>query len=121
MWEGKFSSLRFPQGFSCGKLQVDYVNVEDHDKGIEYKSDATISYTGLFRKGKKIRIPFTAKGMVMSLDVDGRHVTFTIESKSPNIIYGSYIVGDKLDYGQFYLQPEGSPPPPNNEQGCSIM
>lgn len=119
-WIGKFSSLRFPQGIACGNLSVDYVSIEDHDNGIEYKSDATITYTGVFRKGKKIRIPFTAKGMTMSLDLEGRHVTFTIQKKSPKMVYGTYVVG-KIDHGQFYLQPEGSTPPQNNEQGCSIM
>jgi len=115
-WEGRFSSLKLPQGIACGTIVVD--RVEPQNEG--YTTNATITYTGLFRKGTVINVSVVAQGNEMSIDLKGRHVTFRIDNRKEKLVSGSYIVDRGVDHGQFVLQPEGSPPLEDPRQ-CNIM
>ena len=114
-WEGRFSSLKMPQGVACGTIVVDHVDINTEG----YETHAVVKYTGVFRKGKVVNVSVIIKGMVMKINLgEGREVVFTINTKTDTMVQGSYVVG-KVDKGQFYLQPEGSPPI-ENQQSCVI-
>lgn len=115
-WEGRFSSLKMPQGVACGNITVDRIDLKSEG----YTTKATVTYTGLFRKGRSISVNVKAAGDTMSIDLDGRPITFTVKDRKENLISGSYIVGKGIDKGQFVLQPEGSPPLGDPRQ-CVVM
>ncbi len=117
-WNGRFSSLRLPPGIISGNIVVD--NLDPHGEG--YTSKARVVYTGIFRKGRKLEITLTAKGDTMEVDLDGRLVQFTIQTRADKMLTGKYVIkrsnDGQLDHGQFYLQPEGCPPIENHQNCC---
>lgn len=113
-WEGKFSSLKYPPGMATGNIRVDI-----KDKS-EYDTDVKIKYTGVYKKGQTITVQVHVVGDTMTLKLDDKIITFTVVNRSDKIISGNYKCKNPLDHGQFYLQPEGSPPI-ENTQSCLIM
>jgi hypothetical protein len=116
-WEGRFSTMKYPPSFGKGNITVDDIDLNKSG----YTTNATIVYTGFFRKGRTVTVKLRIEGDTMTIDVgEGRKVTFTANQKTDKIISGKYVCINPNDHGQFYIQPEGSPvtPDPNN---CSIM
>jgi len=117
-WEGEFSSLRLPTGVLSGHIIVDKVEVNK----VGYTSKAKITYTGMFRKGMVMEVEVEAKDKEMTIDLKGRVIKFKIDTQTDRMITGSYKVTKstegKLDSGQFYLQPEGSPKIKNPQDCC---
>lgn len=113
-WEGKFSTLSLPFGSVGGYIVVDHVDLNRTG----YTSLAHITYSGLYKHGKKFDVEVKVEDNEMSVKLDGHTIQFKIEKKTNDMITGNYVVKG-LDRGQFYLQPAGSKPI-NNDQ-CIIF
>jgi hypothetical protein len=115
-WEGKFSSTVYPAALVSGDISVNNVDPSKDN----YETTATVTYRGVYHLNQSSSVKVFVSGDTMTVSIDSREITFTIATKTDKMINGTYTCKRPYDSGQFYLQPEGSPPI-ENAQSCSIM
>lgn len=111
-WSGTFSSTMYGWLMVKGIINIENIDLSRDD----YETPVTMKYTGGYRNGQSMTSTVRVKGDNMIVMFEGQTISFTIDTKGPNLIKGTYYCQTPLDRGVFEIHPGNQ-----TESGCSIM